>query len=94
MGSRDHPSTRSSLPGGTARNASLVATKLVHATLASLRCRELVDQSHNDEARVELLLLRAALREVESLRLRSNALREVALLREQERRLARTLGVA
>lgn len=66
-----------------AKGRAVVAGKLLHAALASLRCRDLQDAHRSDEARRELALAQTSLDEVEELTLDEALRGEVNALREK-----------
>jgi hypothetical protein len=82
MGSTDGTSARS------ARECAVLATKLLRATLASLRCRDLIRQSRDREARLELGALRDALDDAADLPHDVESASEIESLRTQERKLS------
>jgi hypothetical protein len=74
------------------RNSATLPLKLLHATLAAMRCRQLAASKQADEARIQFLLLHIALEELGELALDDASLRELGALWMQERRLRRALA--
>ncbi len=81
MSSADGASRRSP------RESADVTIKLLHGTLASLRCRELIGEARLQEARGQLSALRCVIDEVESEALDDDSRAELDLLRSQEQKL-------
>ncbi len=80
-------------PGGSEERArAQLAIALLRGTLASLRCRNLMDRGAWAEAKVELLLLQEALGVVDRLVLDRESVMERDLLRTSERRLEARLN--
>ncbi len=87
MSSEDDSLGRSAPRRNAGITSGTLAIKLLHGTLASLRCRELIQQGRTDEARVQLFMLRTALKELGSLVLDDASTKEAALLRAHEKKL-------
>jgi hypothetical protein len=68
------------------RNAVL-AVALLQATLASIRCRDFIEQGHVAHARVELYLLASALHEADSIGLTGESADDAERLRAQAAKL-------
>lgn len=73
------------------KSGATLALNLLHGTLASLRCRELLDQGCHEAARHELLVLRSALEQLATMPLDPGQAKEAQLLRSQEERLIRAM---
>jgi hypothetical protein len=71
-------------PRTVAQSGARLASGLLHATLACLRCKDFIASGDLDCAHVELLALSAALAEVDELTLDDDGIRECFLLRKQE----------
>lgn len=70
-----------------AESGARLASGLLHATLACLRCKDFLATGELDYAHVELLALSAALGEVDDITLDDDGIREYASLRQQEAKL-------
>ena len=70
-----------------AESGSRLASGLLRATLACLRCKEFLASGELDYAHVELLAMSAALAEVDEITLDDEGIRECAALRQQEAKL-------
>ena len=75
-----------------AESGARLASGLLHATLACLRCKELLASGELDCAHVELLALSAALAEVDDITLDDDGIREYRSLRQQEAKLQEVFG--
>ena len=87
--SRDDSGTR---PPTAKRSGTRLSLKLLRGTLASLRCRDLIQRGEYQSAHLELIALDAALADISPLELDDDASREHALLRAQETKLRALLG--
>lgn len=74
------------------RSGTRLSLKLLRGTLASLRCRDLIQRGELQSAHLELIALDAALADISMLELDEDASREHALLRAQESKLRALLG--
>ncbi|NUP13492.1 MAG: hypothetical protein HOW73_46230 [Polyangiaceae bacterium] len=91
----DDDSPPSTYRGRSAIGANaLRALKLLRATAASLRCRELIELGSLDEAKSLLSVLREEIDELSRLPLQVGSAKELGLLRAQERGLASQLSRA
>ena len=70
-----------------AQSGAEVASGLLHATLACVRCKDFIADGDLDCAHIELLALSAALAEVDELTLDDDGIRECQSLRRQEANL-------
>lgn len=75
-----------------AESGARLASGLLRATLASLRCKDFIEAGELDCAHVELLALSAALAEVDEITLDDDGIRECRLLRAQEAKLQAFFG--
>lgn len=91
VGSRGDPPKRSVRERAGTRSGA-VALKLLQGTLASLRCRELIEVGRHDEARLSLLNLRAALKELEGMTLDEESAGEMLKLRVRSTKFGVMLG--
>lgn len=88
--SRDDSGTRP--PTTAKRSGTRLSLKLLRGTLASLRCRDLIQRGEYQSAHLELIALDAALADISPFELDDDASREHALLRAQETKLRALLG--
>jgi hypothetical protein len=77
-----------------AESGARLASGLLHATLACLRCKDFLASGELDYAHVELLALSAALAEVDEITLDDDGIRECMALRQQEAKLLAIFGEA
>jgi hypothetical protein len=90
--SRDEKDRRQPRPAK--KSGTRLSLKLLRGTLASLRCRDLIQRGELQNAHLELIALDAALADISLLELDEDASREHALLRAQESKLRALLGGA
>jgi hypothetical protein len=76
----------------SAESGARLASGLLRATLACLRCNDFIAIGELDCAHVELLALSAALAEVDEITLDDDGIREREALRHQEARLRSFFG--
>jgi hypothetical protein len=88
--SRDETGRRQPTPAK--KSGTRLSLKLLRGTLASLRCRDLIQRGEYQSAHLELIALDAALADISLLELDEDASREHALLRAQESKLRALLG--
>ncbi len=69
------------------RGGADLTIKLLHGTLASLRCKQLIDEGHLQEARAQLSVLRCVIDEVAIDSQDEESRTELELLRTQEHKL-------
>lgn len=79
-------------PRTPAQSGARLASGLLHATLACLRCNDFIASGNLDCAHIELLALSAALAEVDELTLDDDGIRERESLRQQEAHLQAFFG--
>ncbi|NUP09678.1 MAG: hypothetical protein HOW73_26840 [Polyangiaceae bacterium] len=83
-----------SAPKKPSLNGALLVAQLLRATLASMRCRNLVDDGRHDEALLELALLDDALDQVHDIGCSGDRRRDFEQLDAQRARLRRLLQPA
>jgi hypothetical protein len=74
-------------PKGVARDSAAVVLKVLQAATTWLRCRNLLVAKRTDDARIELTLLHAALRELDGQPLSEEHAQELRVLHEEASRL-------